>query len=58
MFLSAFAGDTPWLHLDIAGTAWNSAHGLEYQGKGATGMGVTTLYELCRTCGAAERSAQ
>lgn len=50
MFLSAFAGDTPWLHLDIAGTAWNSAHGLEYQGKGATGMGVTTLYELCRTC--------
>ena len=50
MFLSAFAGDTHWLHLDIAGTAWNSAHGLEYQGKGATGMGVTTLYELCRTC--------
>lgn len=50
MFLSAFAGDTPWLHLDIAGTAWNSAHGLEYQGKGATGMGVTTLYELCRGC--------
>lgn len=48
MFLSAFAGDTPWLHLDIAGTAWSAAPSLEYQSKGATGMGVATLYELCR----------
>jgi leucyl aminopeptidase len=22
MFLKEFAGDTPWVHLDIAGTAW------------------------------------
>ncbi len=23
MFLKEFVGDTPWLHLDIASTAWN-----------------------------------
>ena len=23
MFIKEFAGDTPWIHLDIAGTAWN-----------------------------------
>jgi leucyl aminopeptidase len=22
MFLKEFTGETPWLHLDIAGTAW------------------------------------
>jgi leucyl aminopeptidase len=22
MFLKEFTGDTPWVHLDIAGTAW------------------------------------
>lgn len=48
MFIAAFAEDTPWIHLDIAGTAWNRNGGKEYQVKGATGTGVTTLYELCK----------
>ena len=38
-FLAAFAGDGPWAHLDIAGTAWgNKADG--YDVPGATGVGV------------------
>lgn len=48
MFLAAFAEGTPWLHLDIAGTTWTESDPKEYQPKGATGMGVATLYELCR----------
>lgn len=42
MFLMEFAEDTPWVHLDIAGTAWNSRR-LEYVGVGPTGVGVRTL---------------
>ncbi len=48
MFLRAFAEETPWLHLDIAGTGWAWTSPKEYQAKGATGVGVTTLYELCK----------
>jgi leucyl aminopeptidase len=44
-FLAAFVGDTPWIHLDIAGTAWTS-HASPYQPKGATGIGVRLLLEL------------
>ena len=43
-FLAHFVGDTPWVHLDIAGTAWTSKGG-PYQGKGATGVGVRLLLE-------------
>lgn len=39
-FLQAFVKDTPWAHLDIAGTAWKS--GAE---KGATGRPVTLLLQ-------------
>ena len=42
MFLREFAEDTPWVHLDIAGTAWNSRT-LEYLAVGPTGAGVRTL---------------
>ncbi len=42
MFLSEFAEDTPWVHLDIAGTAWNSSED-RYLGKGPTGVAVKTL---------------
>jgi leucyl aminopeptidase len=46
-FLQAFAGDTPWVHLDIAGTGWTTtASG--YQPKGATGVGVRLLLEALR----------
>lgn len=44
-FLSHFVGDTPWAHLDIAGTAWTSKPG-PYQPYGATGVGVRLLAEL------------
>jgi leucyl aminopeptidase len=45
MFLREFAEDTPWVHLDIAGTAWNSRK-LEYLAVGPTGVGVRTLATL------------
>jgi leucyl aminopeptidase len=44
-FLAAFAGDTPWVHLDIAGTGWTTHPG-PYQPRGATGVGVRLLLEL------------
>lgn len=54
LFLAAFAGETPWLHLDIAGTSWSGKLSQPYQPKGATGMGVATLYQLCRIIGEKE----
>ncbi|HYJ00453.1 MAG TPA: leucyl aminopeptidase [Thermoleophilaceae bacterium] len=45
-FLSNFVGDVPWVHMDIAGTAWEL--GRPYVGKGASGFGVRTLIELAR----------
>jgi leucyl aminopeptidase len=45
-FLKAFVGDTPWVHVDIAGTAWDL--GRAYAGKGASGFGVRFLVELAR----------
>ena len=44
-FLREFAGDGPWAHLDIAGTAWAETK-RPYQPKGATGVAVRTLIEL------------
>jgi leucyl aminopeptidase len=46
-FLAAFVEDTPWVHLDIAGTGWTSKP-TPYQRKGATGVGVRLLMELVR----------
>ncbi|MGV1049266.1 MAG: leucyl aminopeptidase [Solirubrobacterales bacterium] len=45
-FLEEFVDDTPWAHLDIAGTAWSV--GREYTGKDASGFGVRLLVELAR----------
>jgi leucyl aminopeptidase len=44
-FLHHFAGNTPWAHLDIAGTGWDVPRPY-YRGKGATGFGVRLLVEL------------
>ncbi len=44
-FLKEFVGDTPWVHLDIAGTAWTKKD-CPYIPKGATGVGVRLLVEL------------
>ncbi len=40
-FLSRFVDDTPWAHLDIAGTAWN-----QNANKGATGRPVPMLVDF------------
>jgi len=41
-YLEEFVGDTPWAHLDIAGTAWNFTE-KTYIPKGPSGTGVRTL---------------
>jgi leucyl aminopeptidase len=45
-FLEEFVGETPWAHVDIAGTAWDV--GRAYAKKGGTGYGVRLLVELAR----------
>jgi leucyl aminopeptidase len=45
-FLKRFVGDTPWVHLDIAGVAWDL--GRPYAEKGGSGFGVRLLVELAR----------
>ena len=45
LFLAEFVDNTPWVHLDIAGTASSSKES-GYVVKGATGVGVRTLVEL------------
>lgn len=45
MFIREFAEDTSWVHLDIAGTSWNSRK-LAYLATGPTGVGVRTLASL------------
>jgi len=44
-FLREFVGETPWAHLDIAGTAWASKD-LPTVPKGATAFGVRLLDRL------------
>ena len=46
-FLARYVGDTPWAHLDIAGTAWTTEE-LPYLTKGATGFGVRLVVDLLR----------
>jgi leucyl aminopeptidase len=45
-FLEEFVGETPWAHIDIAGTAWDV--GRPYTGNDASGFGVRLLVELAR----------
>ena len=46
-FLKRFVGETPWAHLDIAGTAWTDKARPTVP-KGATGYGVRLLDRLVR----------
>ena len=46
-FLHNFANDTPWAHIDIAGTSWVSSE-TETSPKGATGFGVRLIYEFLK----------
>ena len=48
LLLSKFARDTPWVHLDIAGTSWYDDP-QPFAPKGSSGAGVRTLVEL--VCG-------
>ncbi len=45
LFLKEFTGGLPWVHMDIAGTAW-AEEAKPYMPKGATGVAVRTLAEL------------
>ena len=45
--LEKFVGETPWVHLDIAGTAYISKP-LPYSPKGPTGVGVRLLMEFLK----------
>jgi leucyl aminopeptidase len=45
-FLRQFVDDHPWVHIDIAGTAWGMSR--NYVGKGASGFGTRLLIELAR----------
>jgi leucyl aminopeptidase len=47
-FLNTFVDDYPWVHLDIASTAWTDAKPRAYTPKGATGVGVRLLIQLLR----------
>jgi leucyl aminopeptidase len=47
-FIREFAGDTPWIHLDIAGTAWND-DAKPWLAKGPTGVALRTLVHLVET---------
>jgi leucyl aminopeptidase len=47
MFLKEFAEETPWLHLDIAGTAWMEEN-KPWIAKGPSGIAVRTLIEFAR----------
>ena len=50
-FLREFAGDTPWVHLDIAGTGWN-AKITGVPTKGGSGYGVRALVQICKEANA------
>jgi leucyl aminopeptidase len=49
-FLRQFVDERPWVHMDIAGTAWGMSR--NYVGKGASGFGTRTLIELARSAAA------
>jgi leucyl aminopeptidase len=46
-FLRQFVDERPWVHMDIAGTAW--ATGRPYAGNGATGFGTRAFIELAES---------
>jgi leucyl aminopeptidase len=47
LFLAEFVGDTPWAHLDIAGTMQSDSDDA-WRSKGATGYGARILAELAK----------
>ncbi len=47
-FLAAFVGDYPFVHLDIAGTAWIDKPSKPYHTHGGSGVGVRLLVEFLK----------
>ncbi len=47
MFLKEFAEETPWIHLDIAGCAWNEEQ-KAWMPKGPSGIAVRSIVEWVR----------
>jgi leucyl aminopeptidase len=47
MFLKEFVEDKPWIHLDIAGTAWVE-EAKPFIAKGPSGIAVRSLIEFVR----------
>ncbi len=47
-FIRDFVGETPWVHLDIAGTAWLD-DAKPYMAKGPTGVGLRTFVRLAES---------
>jgi len=50
MFLKEFAGETPWIHLDIAGVSW-SDEAKPWLASGPTGAGLRSIVEWIRSYG-------
>ncbi|MDB5063723.1 MAG: leucyl aminopeptidase [Chloroflexi bacterium] len=48
VFLREFVGDTPWVHLDIAGAVWNGQSDMTPIPKGPSGTPVRTFVHLAR----------
>jgi len=48
-FLKEFVGDIPWVHMDIAGTAWGPKEPSYMPKNGATGVAVRLIYDLIET---------
>ena len=48
LFLHRFCEGKPWIHLDVAGTAWCGSPTYAFESAGATGAGVTTLFYLMK----------
>lgn len=47
LFVGEFVQDKPWIHMDIAGTAFTSKNS-EYIAEGGTGVAVRTIYEMVK----------
>lgn len=47
MFIKEFVGNTPWVHMDIAGTSRSSSD-KDYIKLGGTGVGIRTLYRFIK----------
>ena len=47
MFIEKFVGETPWIHLDIAGSSWADAP-YDFYTLGGTGQMVKTLFNFVK----------